>query len=169
MSFIGIFSESKSIENIKAKLIEHTEKNEFTVIEINQKSIENLKNITFDVLVIDKELNKLEDKKEMIQQIGKKANYILVNSDVNQLGEEFEQEKVITYGLNQKAMITISSITDSDILIFLQQNIKTKQNEWLEIEEKRLKITETCKLKTYEILIFTTIFLLYDKCIMEEI
>lgn len=169
MSFIGILSENKSFENIKAKLMEMAGQNKLNSIFINQKSIENMKNIKFDVVVIDSDWNKLEDKKEILKQIAKKSNYVLINTDVNKITNEFEKEKVITYGLNQRAIVTISSITDSDILIYVQKHIKTKQNKLLEIEEKRLKINEKCKLKTYEILILYTIFLLYNNTIMEEI
>lgn len=169
MSFIGILSENKSFENIKAKVMEVASQNKFNSILINQKSIENMKNIKFDVVVIDSDWNKLEGQKEILKQIAKKSNYILINTDVNKITNEFEKEKVITYGLNQRAIVTISSITDSDILIYVQKHIKTKQNKVLEIEEKRLKINEKCKLKTYEILILYTIFLLYNNTIMEEI
>lgn len=169
MSFIGILSENKSFENIKAKLMEMAGQNKLNSIFINQKSIENMKNIKFDVVVIDSDWNKLEDKKEILKQIAKKSNYVLINTDVNKITNESEKEKVITYGLNQRAIVTISSITDSDILIYVQKHIKTKQNKLLEIEEKRLKINEKCKLKTYEILILYTIFLLYNNTIMEEI
>ena len=169
MSFIGILSENKSFENIKAKLMEMAGQNKLNSIFINQKSIENMKNIKFDVVVIDSDWNKLEHKKEILKQIAKKSNYVLINTDVNKITNEFEKEKVITYGLNQRAIVTISSITDSDILIYVQKNIKTKQNKVLEIEEKMLKISEKCKLKTYEILILYTIFLLYYDTIMEEI
>lgn len=169
MSFIGILSENKSFENINAKLMEVASQNKFNSILINKKSIENMKNIKFDVVVIDSDWNKLEGQKEILKQIAKKSNYILINTDVNKITNEFEKEKVITYGLNQRAIVTISSITDSDILIYVQKHIKTKQNKVLEIEEKRLKINEKCKLKTYEILILYTIFLLYNNTIMEEI
>ena len=169
MSFIGILSENKSFENINAKLMEVASQNKFNSILIKKKSIENMKNIKFDVVVIDSDWNKLEGQKEILKQIAKKSNYVLINTDVNKITNEFEKEKVITYGLNQRAIVTVSSITDSDILIYVQKHIKTKQNKVLEIEEKRLKISEKCKLKTYEILILYTIFLLYYDTIMEEI
>ena len=169
MSFIGILSESKVFENIKSKLVELADLNKFNIIWINSKSIENVKNIRFEVIIIDSDLNKLENKKEIIKMLTKKSRYVLINTDINKITNEFEEKKLITYGLNQKALITVSSITESDILIFIQKNMKTKQNKIIEIEEKRLKLSERCKLKTYEILILYTIFLLYNDTIIEEI
>lgn len=166
MSFIGIVSESKVFENIKSKLVELAGGNKFNIILINPKSIENIKNIKFDVIVIDSDLEKLSDKTEILSQMLQKTNYVLVNTDINKTTNQFENNKLITYGLNQKAMITISSITESDMLICIQQNIKSKNNI-IEIEEKRLKLNEKCKLKTYEILILYTICLINNNIINE--
>ena len=168
MSFIGILSESKVFENIKPKLVELAGLNKFNVILINSKSIENVKNISFEVIVIDSDLNKIENI-EMLKVLCKKAKYVFFNTDINKIINEFDEKKLITYGLNQNALITVSSITESDILIFIQKKIKTKQNKIIEIEEKRLKLNEKCKLKIYEILILYTIFLLYDDNLIEEI
>ena len=168
MSFIGILSESKVFENIKPKLVEFASLNKFNVILINSKSIENIKNIKIEVIVIDSDLSKIENK-EILKTLTQKSKYILFNTDINKITNEFEEKKLITYGLNQNALITVSSITENDILIFIQKNIKTKQNKIIEIEEKRLNLSEGCKLKTYEILILYTIFLLYNDAIIDEI
>ena len=93
--------------------------------------------------------------------------YLIVNTDKN---PEYEQsDKIITYGLNQKATITISSISDTDILIYLQKNFQNKENDKIEIEERRIKRKEKSKLKTYEILVIYTILKLYNKNIINEI
>lgn len=168
MSFIGILSESKVFENIKSKLIELADLKKFNIISINSKSIENIKNISFELIIINSDLNKIQNK-EILGNLTKKSKYILVNTDINRITNEFEEKKLITYGLNQNALITVSSITESDILIFIQKNIKTKQNKIIEIEEKRLNLSEGCKLKTYEILILYTIFLLYNDNVIEYI
>ena len=93
--------------------------------------------------------------------------YLIVNTDKN---PEYEQSnKIITYGLNQKATITISSISDTDILIYLQKNFQNKENDKIEIEERRIKRKEKSKLKTYEILVIYTTLKLYNKNIIKEI
>ena len=114
MSFIGILSESKVFENIKPKLVELAGLNKFNVILINSKSIENIKNIKFEVIVIDSDLSKIENK-EILKALTQKSKYILFNTDINKITNEFEEKKLITYGLNQNALITVSSITENDI------------------------------------------------------
>ena len=91
--------------------------------------------------------------------------YLIINTDKNAQYENTES-KIISYGLNQKATVTVSSITDTDILIYLQKNLQKKDDKKIEIEERRIKRKEKSKLKTYEILI---IFKLYDKNIIKEI
>ena len=168
MSFIGILSENKVFENIKSKLVELANLKKFNIISINSKSIENIKNISFELIIIDSDWNKIQNK-EILESLSKKSKYILVNTDINKITNEIEAKKLITYGLNQSAQITVSSITQSDILIFIQKNFKTNKNKIIEVAEKRLKLSESCKLKTYEILMLYTIFLLYNDNIIEEI
>ena len=90
MSFIGIVSESKVFENIKSKLVELAGENKFNIILINPKSIENIKNIKFDVIVIDSNLEKLSDKTEILSQMLQKTNYVLINTDINKTTNQFE-------------------------------------------------------------------------------
>ena len=94
--------------------------------------------------------------------------YLIINTDKNAQYENTES-KIISYGLNQKATVTVSSITDTDILIYLQKNLQKKDDKKIEIEERRIKRKEKSKLKTYEILIIYIIFKLYDKNIIKEI
>lgn len=167
MIFVGIMSDCKSYENIKEKL-----KNEdINLIHINKKSIENIKNIKFETIIIDTNLQDFNQEKSIIKQICNNAKYLLINTDLN-LKNELElspKVNIITYGLNQKATVTVSSIKDGGILIYLQRNIKNIKENIIEVGEKLVKIKEQTKLKNYEILILYIIFLIYNYPIMEEI
>ncbi len=167
MIFIGIMSECKSYENIKEKL-----KNEdINLIHINKKSIKNIKNIKFETLIIDIDLEEFQQEKEIIEQICNNAKYVFINTDINidnNLGMKPKKE-IITYGLNQKATVTVSSIKDRDILIYVQRNIKDNKEKSIEVGEKLVKIKEGTKLKNYEILILYIIFLIYNYPIIDEI
>jgi len=79
------------------------------------------------------------------------------------------KKEIITYGLNQKATVTVSSIKDRDILIYVQRNIKDNKEKSIEVGEKLVKIKEGTKLKNYEILILYIIFLIYNYPIIDEI
>ena len=171
MSFIGIISENKSFETIKSNLLNGRNSSKWNIIRINLQSIENIKNIKFDIVVIDSDIKKLEERKEPLNKICDNCKYILLNTDLNN-EEDFnvcKEVNIVTYGLNNKAMFTVSSITDDHIIIYLQQNIKDIEGNILEIGEKRIDFTEQNKVKTYEILVIVIIFLLNSKKIMEKI
>jgi len=170
MSFIGIISDNKCFENIKEKIKEKDERKQLNLIHINSKSIENIKNIKFETIIINNELEKLENYQNNLKKICLNAEYILLNTDINQTFHILQEEKIniITYGLNQKSTVTVSSIGETDILIYLQRNIKNKKNEVLEVEEKRIKIKDN-KSKTYEIMIIYIILAIYDYGIIYEI
>ena len=108
---------------------------------------------------------------ENLKKICQTAQYIIINTDINKEYDIIKNEttKIITYGLNQKATVTISSITNSRLLIYLQQNIPSKQEKSIEIEERRIEINEKNNLKTYEILIIYIISRIYNNSIIEEI
>ena len=167
MIFIGIMSECKSYENIKEKL-----KNEdINLIHINKKSIKNIKNIKFETLIIDTNLEDFQQEKEIIEQICNNSKYVFINTDIN-IENNLEvkaKKEIITYGLNQKATVTVSSIKDRDILIYVQRNIKDNKEKSIEVGEKLVKIKEGTKLKNYEILILYIIFLLYNYPIIDEV
>ena len=104
MFFIGIVSEEKNEKHIKDILKQKIE-NE-NVVFINEKNIENIKNIKFKIIV----LNKGIDNKN-IKNILLNAEYLILNSDINVKLVENLNLKVITYGFNSKATVTASSIT----------------------------------------------------------
>lgn len=170
MSFIGVISDNKSFETIKSKLPDKIQNNPITIIKINMQSIENIKNIYFETIIINSDLKKLESNKHILKQILNQTKHIILNTDINTSYEDIidKNEKLITYGLNQKAMITISSIKPTNILIYLQKNIKNTNGKILEIEEKLVKLQENEKIKIYEILILYAIGIIYDQKIINE-
>lgn len=169
MSFIGIISNKKSFDNIKKEL--KNLKNNMSVIHINLNSISNIKNIKFEVVIIDESIEKFVNYEECLNKICKECKYLIVNSDLNKKESILDNNSntVITFGLNRKATITISSISDTDILIYRQKTFQNKYKEQEEIEERRIKIKEENRLKTYEILIIYALSSIYNKSIIYEI
>lgn len=170
MSFIGVISDNKCFENIKEKIKEKDTKKQLNLIHINSKSIENIKNIKFETIIINNEVEKLKNYEGNLKKICINAEYILLNTDINQTFHILKEEKanIITYGLNQKSTVTVSSISETDILIYIQRNIKNKKNKLLEVEEKRIKIKDN-KSKTYEIMIIYILLTIYAYDIIYEI
>ena len=168
MTFIGIISDCKSFEKIKENLKNQCDL-DLNLIHINKNSIENIKNIPFEVIIIDSNLIEFSNTIEIVQELCSYAKYLVINTDINLKFDLANKINVITYGLNQKSTITVSSITETDILIYLQRDIKNINNKIIEIGEKRIKLQEKSKLKTYEILIIYIILLIYNKPIMDEL
>ena len=130
MSFIGIVAGKKCFENIKRKITEEMQDETINFIQINLRSIENIKNVKFETIIVEDNLDKFK---------------------------------------NQKATVTISSISDTDILIYWQKSIQDREGQKIEIEERRIKRKGKKSLKTYEVLIIYSLFKIYRKSIIEEI
>lgn len=170
MSFIGVVASRKCFENIKKKITEQIKDETINFIQINLRSIENIKNIKFETIIVEDNLEKFKNNKEIIEKICKNVQYLMINTDKNleQKGTEKVQNK-ITYGLNQKADVTVSSISDTDILVYWQKDISDKEGNKIEIEERRIKRKGKNTLNTYQILIIYTFFKIYKKSIIKEI
>ena len=56
MPFIGIFAKESDSNFIKKEVIKNSINNKFEIININKKSIENIKNIRFETVVINDDL-----------------------------------------------------------------------------------------------------------------
>lgn len=164
MTFVGIISDNKSFQVLK----ENIGTQDVNLIQINNKSIDNIKNIKFEMIIINKELKSLEEKKLIIDTLCMNSKYILLNTDLN---KEFNfgqkcKEKIITFGLNHRATVTVSSITESNILVYLQRNVKDKNDKLIEVGEKQVKINKDNKIKVYEILIIYIFLILNNEPII---
>lgn len=169
MSFIGVVAGKKCFENIKKKITEGIKDETVSLIQINLRSIENVKNIKFETIIVEDNIDKFKTNKEILEKICENTKYLMVNIDRNPEEEILKIPNKITYGLNQQATVTVSSISDTDILIYWQKSLENKEGHRIEIEERRIKRGEKNTLKTYEILIVYTFFKIYNKSIIGEI
>ena len=80
MSFIGVISNKKSFENIKKKLTELN--SNISIIHINLKSVSNIKNIKFEVIIIDDKISKFCNYEECLKKICLESKYLIVNTDM---------------------------------------------------------------------------------------
>ncbi len=146
MPLIGIIAKKRDIQAIKKELQESNIK----VIEITKKAIENVKNVSFEEIIILEDINlKLEEYKYM-KEIITKSKYLILNGDIKiKILEEIKVQKpikVITFGFNSKATITISSIKEEKIIVCLQRDIEKVNGNIIETQEKEIKIgKENCK------------------------
>ena len=156
MFFIGIVSEEKNEKHIKDILKQKIE-NE-NVVFINEKNIENIKNIKFKIIV----LNKGKDNKN-IKNILLNAEYLILNSDINVKIDLIENLdlKVITYGFNSKSTVTASSVTEEEMLICVQRNIINIKGK--KIEPQEINIEKDIMLDNYDNMYIMCLATIYGK------
>ena len=138
MFFIGVITNQKNEEYVKKELSERIPAD--NIIFINDRNITNIKNIKFEVIIID---NKINNKIEL-RKIISSAKIILLNTDIQMNFETINNLNltIITYGFNSKSTFTVSSIEEKDIIICLQRNIYNIKNIEIEPQEFRIKVGE---------------------------
>ena len=164
MAFIGIISDSKSEKIIKMILNEKLDKDNNIII-INSKSVDNLKNIKFETVLIADNNNIIKENKEALNKIVSNTKYLIINADIElELHLEKEVElSVITFGFNPKATITASSVED-DILLCIQRNIKDINENLIEQQEMKIRFFgENIGINTNNLMGISAILLLYGK------
>ena len=150
MFFIGIISEEKNEKYIK-EMLKHNINNS-NVIFINEKNIDNIKNVKFKIIVLNKELiNK------NLESILLNAEYLILNSDINVKLVGNLNLKVITYGFNSKATVTASSITEEEMLVCIQRNIVDMYNNKFEPQEINIEKNELLD-------IYDNMYIMCNKC-----
>ena len=165
MPFIGIIAKENDNNFIKNAIIKNAKINKFEVININKKSIENIKNIKFDILVANEDMEELLKHSKYLENIINKSYYVIINSDVkNNLAIiKNLNTNIITYGFNEKATITISSIKEENTMLCIQRNIKKIDGKIIEEQEENIKIEKNNIKKLYNVIVIFTILRIYGE------
>ena len=144
MPFIGILAKESDSNFMKNEILKNSKQNKIEIININKKSIENIKNIRFEIVVINEDLTEFLKTSKFLEDIIKNVKYLVINSDVVRYEEILDNKKanIITYGLNQKATITMSSIKSENILICVQNKFQNIKGEVVEEQEVNVQITK---------------------------
>ena len=158
MCFIGIVTDDKSRKYLSKIINEQIHSEKFKIIFVTEKNAENMKNIRFDTIIINEKVEWMETIKNNLI----KTKYIILNSDLK-INLNFIKDiklRVITYGFNSKATITISSNTDDSIQVCVQRNIfNVKEN----IEQQEISIAKKHNSDIYDIMLLISILLIYEK------
>lgn len=157
MSLIGILTQNQN----KAYLKEELEKRGLEdVFFLTESTAQNMRNVRFDMFLLGK---KITEEQEMIREIAKRTDYFILNSDVKEnlpLLENLDL-KIITYGYNQKASITTSSVEDEKVIVCLQRGIKNIYQEEIEPQEIEMKMDESAN--NSAVLELASLLFLYSK------
>ena len=135
MSFIGIITNIKN-ETYMSKILEKVFVEE-QIIFITDKNIENMRNIRFESIVIDTKLEQIEYLKAILLN----TKYVILNADIVLKTDILENLNlvVISYGFQNKATFTVSSVEESTIIICLQRIIKSISGKKYEPQEFEVK------------------------------
>ena len=156
MVFVGIVTDSKSENNILELLKNNNSLSNNSVIFIKETNIDNIKNVHFDTVIINREFKKM-DKLNIILNNAKNV-VINMDSDINCKDLNIVNSNLITYGFNSKSSITISSVTDDDVLICIQRNINSNYGE-IELQEIKMENNESYSI--YDMIAVLILFLMY--------
>ena len=165
MIFIAIIDKNKKFEIIKKEILKNINDRKMNIINVNNQNIDNIKNIKFETVVIGNNAEKIITHKDLIEKICENAKYLIIDSD-NEIELNFLENKeinIITYGLNHKATLTLSSRNENSLLVALQRNIRNVENQVIEAKEMNIILEESNKLNIEEVLVITIITLLYNK------
>lgn len=162
MPFIGIVTNrsNKEIfeEEIKKRLNQNLE-----VIFIDNDNIDNLRNVTFSIILLCYDYKVVFEDVELLRKIVSNSKKFIVNTDIKSNYDILDSLNidVVTYGFNSKASINASS-TEEDVILCVQRNIISIEDAIIEPQE--IKIDDNYNMiNIYEKLGISIILLLYSK------
>ncbi len=140
MPFIGVIADEKNENFIRREIVEKLKLRESSVLFIKEKSIENIKNIKFETIIIDRKFKNMEMLKRMLLN----TNYLVINTDRIKSIEMFKEYnlKIFTFGFNSKALVTASSVTEDGVLICVGKEIESISGNVIEPQEIKVSCHE---------------------------
>lgn len=169
MPFIGIVAKENDSNFIKNGILKNAKFNRFEIININKNSIQNIKNIKFDCLIINENIESFLKDSKYLENIINKAIYIIINSDIENNLYLFKHTgaNVITYGLNAKSSLTVSSIKEENILLCIQRSIEGANKEVIEEQEININLKKNNVNKVYNVLAIFAILQIYGEVLQK--
>ena len=138
MPLVGIIASKREVQAIRKEIREK----DIEIIEITKESVENIKNIKFDEIIILKNINLSEKEYKYMKEIISKVKYLIFSGDIEiSILKNIEIDKpikLITFGFSSKSTITISSIKEEKIIVCIQRDIEKANGEILESQEKEI-------------------------------
>ena len=146
MLFIGLIAKKKDVQSIRKDIKEK----EIQIIELKENNIENLKNIKFEEIIFLDDINLKENEYIFLKELIQNSKHLIINTDISisilrKIGIE-KPIKIITFGFNSKATITISSIKENKVMIFIQRDIMIAEQKRIETQEKEIKLENNEKI-----------------------
>lgn len=140
MPFIGVIADEKNENFIRREIVDNLKLRESSVLFIKEKSVENIKNIKFETIILARKFKNMEILKKMLAN----TSYLIVNTDRVKTLDVFNMFnlKIFTFGFNSKADVTASSVTEDGILICVQKEIEGINGNIIEPQEIKINSEE---------------------------
>ncbi len=153
MPLIGIIAKKRDAQAINKELKER----DIKIIEITKESIKNVKNISFEEIIVLEDIKLDTEEYKYMNEIMSKTKYLILNGDIKiEILKKINIEKpikVITFGFNTKATISISSVKEEKVIACLQRDIEKLDGEVIESQEKEIKLIRENDKKIYNKLV----------------
>ena len=153
MPLIGIIAKKRDAQAINKELKER----DIKIIEITKESIKNVKNISFEEIIVIEDIKLDAEEYKYMNEIMSKTKYLILNGDIKiEILKKINIEKpikVITFGFNTKATISISSVKEEKVIVCLQRDIEKLDGEVIESQEKEIKLIRENDKKIYNKLV----------------
>lgn len=156
MPFIEIITDSKSQAQLN-KVITKRMINNCEVLYIKDKNVENTKNIKFETLI----LNRSIENKQILDKILSNSKHVILNLDLNTNIDKNMKKSIISFGYNSQSDITVSSVEEDQVLIYIQHTITSIYNR--KIEPQEIKINVKSDISVYNIMIIIALTSLYAR------
>ena len=137
---IGFISKNKNVELFK-------ELNKLDIVQaINIKSKEDLKDVKLDILVLED----LAIDKQIVKSIIQDVKYLIIQDNISDIELNLDKEiNIITFGFNHKSTVTVSSVTDENIIICIQRKIENINQKFIQPQEIIIKNTNKYNINKY--------------------
>ena len=153
MPLIGIIAKKRDFQAIKKEL----QNCNIELIHLNKETIMNVNKIFFEEIIILEDINLMPSEYKFMNEVILKTKYLIINADIEINILKYitieKPVKVITFGFNSKATISISSVNDEKIIVCLQRNLERVDNKIIESQEKEIKIFKDTNRKIYNRLV----------------
>lgn len=153
MPLVGIIAKKKDFQAIKREF----QNCNIELIYLNKETIKNVTKIFFEEIIILEDIILMPDEYKFMNEIVLKTKYLLINADIEINILKYitieKPIKIITFGFNSKATISISSVNDEKIIVCLQRNLERVDNKIIESQEKEIKIFQDTNKKIHNKLV----------------
>ena len=162
MAFIGIFTDPKNETYTRNILDKDFSSQHEQVLFINNDNINNVKNIRFETILFDTE--QFIDECSLMKLLSYSKCFIYNYDNDNNIEKYKKMDlQLITFGFNPKSTVTISSVTDENILMCIQKKLYGMNNKLIEPQEIKININKNKKITPNTMIGLQTLRVIYSK------